>query len=339
VLENRSTAPKPFVFVLMPFDHAFDDIYEYGIRHAADEAGAYADRLDKQLFDESMLERIFNQISKADVIVADMTGRNENVFYEVGYAHALGKIVILLTQEASDIPFDLKHRPHIVYGNGGGKIDRLKTLLVPRLTWALQEATRRSRGLPTEAFTLLLLSAKITAGSPSQEISGVVTKRHFNLPLYIRNDSAQPTSALTHIYLLTNSEPTIVPHKYGSVSPSSGSVESKIEELPAFNIATSKDDTNFARQYRLNVQVPTIPAGAFEEMSIMLKFKDDAADYASQEFALRIHSGTGIHEFRFTLSFVSEAAISTKGRIESKQKSPPRSVRAGTNRKRSKSLQ
>ena len=45
-----------------------------------------------------------------------MTGRNANVFYEVGYAHALGKIVLLLTKNADDIPFDLKHHQHIVYG-------------------------------------------------------------------------------------------------------------------------------------------------------------------------------------------------------------------------------
>ena len=44
-----------------------------------------------------------------------MTGRNPNVFYETGYAHALGKHVILLTQEAKDIPFDLKHYQHIIY--------------------------------------------------------------------------------------------------------------------------------------------------------------------------------------------------------------------------------
>ncbi len=52
-----------------------------------------------------------------------MTGRNPNVFYEVGYAHALGKIVLLLTQNAEDIPFDLKHRPHTVYA---GKIETLR---------------------------------------------------------------------------------------------------------------------------------------------------------------------------------------------------------------------
>ena len=91
------TKPKPIVFVLMTFDKAFTDVYQLGIKVACDKAGAYAERLDEQLFGESMLQRIYNQIAKADVIVADMTGRNPNVFYEVGYAHALGKVVILLT--------------------------------------------------------------------------------------------------------------------------------------------------------------------------------------------------------------------------------------------------
>jgi nucleoside 2-deoxyribosyltransferase len=85
-----STQPKPFAFVLMPFDKEFNDIYRFGIKGAADDVGAYAERVDEQIFSEGILDRSFNQISKADVVVADMTGRNPNVFYEVGYAHALG---------------------------------------------------------------------------------------------------------------------------------------------------------------------------------------------------------------------------------------------------------
>src|SRR6266849_4602149 len=107
-----STRPKSFVFVLMPFDSKFNDIYKFGIKGAADDVGAYAERVDEQMYICGILDRIFNQISKADVIIADMTGRNPNVFYEVGYAHALGKPVLLLTQATDDIPFDLKHRPH-----------------------------------------------------------------------------------------------------------------------------------------------------------------------------------------------------------------------------------
>lgn len=100
----------------MPFSKEFDDIYKFGIKGACEDVDVYCERVDEQIFDGSMLERIYNQIARADVVIADMTGRNANVFYEVGYAHALGKRVILLTQNADDIPFDLKHFPHIVYG-------------------------------------------------------------------------------------------------------------------------------------------------------------------------------------------------------------------------------
>src|SRR5437879_1404875 len=109
--------PKPFIFVLMPFRQGdgFPETYNGGIRPAAVDAGAYCERVDEQNFDGSVVERIYNQIAKADVIVADMSGKTPNVFYETGYAHALGKRTILLTRESEDIPFDLKHYPHVVY--------------------------------------------------------------------------------------------------------------------------------------------------------------------------------------------------------------------------------
>jgi len=126
------TAPRPFVFVLMPFEAKFDDHYRLGIKAAAEDAGYYCERLDEQIFEETMLARIYNQIAKADVVVADMTGRNPNVFYEVGYAHALNKRTILLTSVADDIPFDLRHHFHIVYK---GRINDLKKMLGARLSY------------------------------------------------------------------------------------------------------------------------------------------------------------------------------------------------------------
>src|SRR5207302_1817889 len=94
---DQPSGPRPFVFVLMPFAKEFDDIYTFGIKEACDSAGAYCERVDEQFFDSSIVERIFNQITVADVIVADMSTKNPNVFYETGYAHALGKRVILVT--------------------------------------------------------------------------------------------------------------------------------------------------------------------------------------------------------------------------------------------------
>lgn len=93
----------------MPFDESFDDTYQLGIKASCEQTNAYCERVDEQIFQETILDRIYNQIARADLIIADMSGRNPNVFYEVGYAHALNKPTILITKSAADIPFDLKH--------------------------------------------------------------------------------------------------------------------------------------------------------------------------------------------------------------------------------------
>jgi hypothetical protein len=139
-----STTPKSSVFVLMPFDKSFDDVYKLGINSACKEAGAYCERVDEQIFTESILERIYNQIARADLIVSDMTGRNPNVFYETGYAHALGKLAILLTQKSEDIPFDLKHYPHIIYGS----VAELKSQLKKRISYFMKYPDKKQLVTP-----------------------------------------------------------------------------------------------------------------------------------------------------------------------------------------------
>ena len=130
-------------FVVMPFLPEFDDIYLLGIRAACEKVGIDCERVDEQIFQETILDRIINEISSADLIIAETTGRNPNVFYEIGYAHALGKRVMLLTKSGSDIPFDLKSYPHLIYK---GSISRLKAELVKRIPKYLQEEPPSPRG-------------------------------------------------------------------------------------------------------------------------------------------------------------------------------------------------
>jgi hypothetical protein len=133
--------PKHFAFVLMPFDKAFEDIYRLGIKGAADQFdGLVAERVDDQIYREGILERIYRQIEVADIIIADMSGQNPNVFYEVGYAHAKRKLCILLTANVNDIPFDLKHQRHIVYGKS---IVTLRRELEKELRWARAELDKQ----------------------------------------------------------------------------------------------------------------------------------------------------------------------------------------------------
>lgn len=171
-IPESSTKPKPFVFVVMPFASEFNDVYQLGIKAACVEAGAYCERLDEQVFEEGMLDRIYNQIAKADIIVADMSAQNPNVFYEVGYAHALGKRVVLITKKAADIPFDLKHRFHIIYEEG---IAALKAKLFSRIAWFV--------GHPHEAKTSELDSLEfyVDGTALSQPVQIVQKNRTYDM--------------------------------------------------------------------------------------------------------------------------------------------------------------
>lgn len=91
-------------FVIMPFSEEFDDIYQIGIKETAKNEKVTAYRLDEELFNEGMLEKIYKEIENSDFIIADLSNKNANVFYELGFAHAIGKLTILLTQNADDIP-------------------------------------------------------------------------------------------------------------------------------------------------------------------------------------------------------------------------------------------
>lgn len=119
-----------FVFVLMPFSKEVDHVYFSGIKPCVESCGLTCERVDEQHFTDSILSTIFENIKKARFIVAEMTGKNPNVFYEVGYAHAINKPVILIADNLKDIPFDLKDKPHIEYN---GDIEVLKTMLAMRL--------------------------------------------------------------------------------------------------------------------------------------------------------------------------------------------------------------
>ena len=66
---------KPFVFVLMPFTKDFDDIYKLGIKDCCNQVGFIAERVDEQIYSESILERIYRQIKVCDIVIADMTSK------------------------------------------------------------------------------------------------------------------------------------------------------------------------------------------------------------------------------------------------------------------------
>lgn len=187
-----ATTPRPFAFVLMPFSKNFDDIYKLGIKAACENAGVLAERVDEQKFSETILERIYRQIRAADFIIADMSDRNPNVFYEVGYAHSQGKICTLIAQRADEIPFDLKHHRHIIYE---GSISKLRGALDAELDWLKSEAEK------ARAKTLVL---EVKSASGLLEKSDWQIQGSLDLAVDLHNDSGKRSPEIEAIYIYTN---------------------------------------------------------------------------------------------------------------------------------------
>ena len=63
-----------YVFVLMPFDKEFEDIYQFGIKEPLEDKGLKCQRADEIQDTGGIMEQVFNRIRRARFIVADMTG-------------------------------------------------------------------------------------------------------------------------------------------------------------------------------------------------------------------------------------------------------------------------
>lgn len=132
------TLPNPPVFdttqvsAMMPFSAPFTAVYE-AIRRSAEAAGMRCDRVDGIWENHTVIQDVISLIDRSAFVVCDCTGRNPNVFYEIGIAHSLGKEVILITQNGDDIPFDLRHIRYLTYLNNGEGLAGLQTQLTERL--------------------------------------------------------------------------------------------------------------------------------------------------------------------------------------------------------------
>ena len=101
----------------MPFGvDSLNIVYEDFVKPTLEErCKLRSERGDDVFGSNVIMDDIAKSIRRARLIIADLTGRNANVFYEVGIAHALNKQVLLMTQSIDDVPFDLRHRRALVY--------------------------------------------------------------------------------------------------------------------------------------------------------------------------------------------------------------------------------
>jgi len=121
-----------YAFIAMamdPNDPALEDVLD-AIKEGASKCGVAAERIDEAHSNEPITGRMLAAIESAEFVVVDLTYVRPNVFYEAGYAQGLGKTPIYIARKGSEIPFDVKDYPVIVYPN----MRELRVLLTERLT-------------------------------------------------------------------------------------------------------------------------------------------------------------------------------------------------------------
>lgn len=182
-------------FILMPLASEFDDIYEYLIRGAVGEAGFDVVRADDIRNQRNILADIVQAITDSDLIIADLSTANANVYYELGLAHAFGKHVILLAQDIEEVPFDLRSYRVVTYTTHFSRINEAREEL-KQLALGARDGTVQF-GSPVSDFRALSgpRATPIISGA-EQGIAGTKDDRGF---LDFQNDLEDSFEVITNV--------------------------------------------------------------------------------------------------------------------------------------------
>lgn len=107
----------PTCFVIQPFSSKFDKRYRDVYKPALEKAGLDPYRVDQDPSTEGVMDSIEQQIRDATICLADITTDNPNVWYELGYAFAAGRSVVMVcsSERQGKLPFDIQHQTVIKY--------------------------------------------------------------------------------------------------------------------------------------------------------------------------------------------------------------------------------
>lgn len=169
---SRELRPKEGnCFVLLPHGDSnkgfdWDVLYKEVIASVISDVAMTPIRADEIYGSQPLMERIWKGIQEAEIVIADLTGRDPNVLYELGLAHVIWKTVVLLAQEDNDIPVDLREYAHIKYSTQGMGILQLTRELKKTLQ-AIRPEPKTEAGLyPLPGGGVEQVPAKVLTVTP-----------------------------------------------------------------------------------------------------------------------------------------------------------------------------
>jgi hypothetical protein len=277
--KRMERASKLYAFVLMPFSQEFDDIYQLGIKAACEETGIYCERVDETHVLGPIYDKIVNALTKADIIISDLTGRNPNVYYETGYAHAQSKVTIHLCQDIKEIPFDLLGFQHIIYSDK--RVSDLKRRLMEKLLWASEHLRTKGSELGTLSLEVFFNGAQV-ASEISASVrtayrgDGSVGQLHTYIVFDLFNSGTTESQYIGPVYIYSNQ--SIV------------SVVAADSRHTALQAPSPSDDKEFDHRHRVDFR-KKLAAGEWVSLPLRIHFREgltiEAGESLSSQIKLR----------------------------------------------------
>ncbi|MDZ4670172.1 MAG: hypothetical protein SH821_04815 [Phototrophicales bacterium] len=116
------------VFVIMPFKEELKPVYDGIIKPVIENMGYSIKRADETYTDRESMHKIWSMFNACKLVIADCTGHNPNVFYELGIAHTIGKPTVVITQN-QELPFDIRTKDALLYSTNFDKTENFKNKL------------------------------------------------------------------------------------------------------------------------------------------------------------------------------------------------------------------
>ncbi len=166
---------RPKLFVIMPFLEELEDLWELGIRKTAEHLGWECLRADRITSPGFIVSQIYEQIQEADMVLGDMTGTNPNVFFEIGYATALGKPTLLVARSEKELTaFDTQGFRHQFHRNRISRMEKILRQVLPQIRAGLYEPKIRDAQLlyqwPSKDFDDPNLKRKARSSARAKQV-------------------------------------------------------------------------------------------------------------------------------------------------------------------------